>query len=196
MNKTNSKKVWYTAPVIELMQELKLPGMAAQYIPDFCQYNPQKVTEAILAIARDHIREAQISVIPIAAYYPTLKDENHVEAVLLVCGEADELEKIASHGFPFERLADDVEIKYHERMEKARLDDVTQDKSQLEKMKMSAFNLMRKKNIRNFSSEELHRIFKHSKEQLLYTSIVRMAIEDGLTIESLYEQDRDLGFER
>ncbi len=65
-----------------------------------------------------------------------------------------------------------------------------------ERMKQSAFNLMRKNNIKSFSTEELHRVFKHAKEQLLYTSIVRMAVEDGLTITSLYEQDREHGLER
>lgn len=55
---------------------------------------------------------------------------------------------------------------------------------------------MRKNNVRDFSAEELHRVFKHAKEQLLYTSIVRMAVEDGLTIASLYEQDHDRGLGR
>ncbi|MCU0431821.1 MAG: hypothetical protein MUC87_00030 [Bacteroidia bacterium] len=64
-----------------------------------------------------------------------------------------------------------------------------------QRMKESAFNLMRKNEIKNFSAEELHRVFKHAREQLLYTSIVRTAIEDGLTIDSLYE-DRDRGFSR
>jgi hypothetical protein len=65
-----------------------------------------------------------------------------------------------------------------------------------ERMKKSAFNLMRKNEIKDFSAEELHRVFKHAREQLLYTSIVRQAIEDGLTIDSLYEHDRDRGLSR
>ena len=58
---------------------------------------------------------------------------------------------------------------------------------------------MRKNEIKDFSAEELHRVFKHAREQLLYTSIVRTAIEDGLTITSLYkiqDQDHDIGFGR
>ncbi len=62
-----------------------------------------------------------------------------------------------------------------------------------ERMKQSAFNLMRKNKIKDFSAEEIHRVFKHAKEQLLYTSIVKMAMEDGLTITSLYDQDRECG---
>lgn len=65
-----------------------------------------------------------------------------------------------------------------------------------ENMKASAFNLMLKHNIKDFSAEELHRVFKHAREQLLYTAIVRQAIEDGLTISSLYEQDPDRGLGR
>ena len=65
-----------------------------------------------------------------------------------------------------------------------------------ERMKQSALNLMRKNKVKDFSAEELHRVFKHAKEQLLYTSIVRMEIDNGLTITSLYEQDQDRGLER
>lgn len=65
-----------------------------------------------------------------------------------------------------------------------------------ERMKQSALNLMRKNNIRDFSAVELHRVFKHAKEQLLYTSIVRMEIDNGLTIASLYEQGHERGLER
>lgn len=65
-----------------------------------------------------------------------------------------------------------------------------------ERMQQSAFNLMRKNSIKDFSAEELHRVFKHAKEQLLYTAIIRNAIEDGLTIASLYEQDHDNDIER
>ncbi len=49
---------------------------------------------------------------------------------------------------------------------------------------------MRKNEIKDFSAQELHRVFKHAKEQILYTAIVRYAIEDGLTITRLYGDDR------
>lgn len=66
-----------------------------------------------------------------------------------------------------------------------------------ERMKKLALDLLREKEVRSFSAEELHRAFKHSKEKLLYTAIVRKAIEEeGLTINSLYEQDRDNGRSR
>lgn len=65
-----------------------------------------------------------------------------------------------------------------------------QESTGYEQMKESAFNLMRKNKIKNFSAEELHRVFKHAKEQILYTAIVRYAIEDGLTITRLYSNDR------
>jgi hypothetical protein len=63
-------------------------------------------------------------------------------------------------------------------------------------MKQSALKLMRKNKVKDFSAVELHRVFKHAKEQLLYTSIVRMEIDNGLTITNLYEQDQDRGLER
>lgn len=65
-----------------------------------------------------------------------------------------------------------------------------------ERMKQNAFNLMRKNKIRDFSAEALHHAFKHCKEKLLYTAIVKDAVENGLTIRSLYEQEHDRGMER
>lgn len=64
-------------------------------------------------------------------------------------------------------------------------------------MKGRAFSIMCDNHIRDFSAEELHRVFKHSKEKLLYTAIVRNAVkEEGLTITSLYAHARDSGRER
>ena len=63
-------------------------------------------------------------------------------------------------------------------------------------MQEQAFALLRSKKVRSFSAEELHRAFKHSKEKLLLTAIVNDAVERGLTITSLYDQDRSRGLER
>lgn len=65
-----------------------------------------------------------------------------------------------------------------------------------ERMQHRAYNIIRKSKIKDFSLEELHRAFKHCKEKLLYTSIVRNAVENGLTIHSLYEQEHDHGMSR
>jgi hypothetical protein len=65
-----------------------------------------------------------------------------------------------------------------------------------ERMKQTAFSLMRRSKIKDLSAEELHRAFKHSKEKLIYTAIAKTAIENGLTISSLYEQDQGANLER
>lgn len=63
-------------------------------------------------------------------------------------------------------------------------------------MKQHAFDVMRQKRVKDFSFEELHRVFKHCKEKLLYTAIVKEAVENGLTIRTLYEQEHDRGISR
>ena len=51
--------------------------------------------------------------------------------------------------------------------------------------------------IRDFSEEELWRTFKHCREYQIYMAIVQSEIEDGLTVESLYEdQELDHSYER
>lgn len=64
-------------------------------------------------------------------------------------------------------------------------------------MRKSALNLMRKNHIKDFSDEELHRVFKHARERATYLSLVKNAISNGLTVESLYQdQDHEHGFDR
>lgn len=69
--------------------------------------------------------------------------------------------------------------------------------TQYQLMKKSAFARMRKMEIKDFSEEELWRTFKHCREYQNYIAIVKSEIEDGLTIESLYEdQEQDYCYER
>lgn len=65
-----------------------------------------------------------------------------------------------------------------------------------ERMRRTAFDLMRRSSIKDFSAEELHRAFKRSKEKLIYTAIAKAEVENGLTIANLYEHDRDNDLER
>lgn len=65
-----------------------------------------------------------------------------------------------------------------------------------ERIKAHALEIMREKKIRDFSPGELHRCFKHCKEKLLYTAIVNTAVENGLTITSLYDRGNSRAEER
>ncbi|MEO6240321.1 MAG: hypothetical protein ABIQ40_03270 [Bacteroidia bacterium] len=197
INKNDTRrKIWFSISVEEILPKIGMPGLTPEFVPDVCQYNPQKITEVLSKYAQHSILKIGAEVTVIAATLPMMRREDAVECVVVLVGEPEELEKVVDHGLPFERMANENERQDIGRFEKRKRELVHDAPTQYEKMKQSAFNLMRKKDIKSFSDEELHRVFKHAKEQLLYTSIVRMSIEDGLTISSLYEQDRDLGFER
>lgn len=126
------------------------------------------------------VAEQGLSVVPIMTFEANRKDENTIECLLLIDGDPHDIEKFISLS---------KALRLQEQFPEL-------EPTAYDAMKKSAFNLMRKNKIRNFSEEELHRVFKHAKEQLLYRAIVRTAIEDGFTIDSLYEQDRDQGLER
>ncbi len=179
-NEPNARtRAWFTVPIDELIIELGMPGLTAEFVPDICQLNPQKVADAVVEIARRDF-EGEFTLVPIAALSPLQKDEHNIECVVVLGGQPEEIERLIIFNKSFEHLDRTPEI----------------EPTKYERMKESAFNLMRRNKIRNFSAEELHRVFKHSKEQLLYTAIVRREVDDGFTIASLYEQDRDRGFER
>lgn len=161
------------------MDFINQPAMKPEMLDHFCKYNPKVVTEAAQAIATVMVTEHGLSVVPIMAFEPSRKDEHTIECLLMIDGQPPDIERFISLAKARRLQQEFPEI----------------GPTAYEAMKKSAFNLMRKNKIRGFSEEELHRVFKHAKEQLLYTSIVKMAIEDGLTITSLYEQDRDRGLE-
>jgi hypothetical protein len=182
MNKNNiTAKIWLEITVSKVIRLLNIPGLTPELIPDLCRYNPQKVTDAALEIAYKVIEESHANVVALAAATPLMKTPESFECIIILSGSPEEIEKFIGHEKSLELIPDSIESK---------------ELAQYERMKQSAFNLMRKRNIRNFSDAELHRVFKHAKEQLLYTSIVKMAIEDGLTVNSLYEQGHDHGLER
>lgn len=182
MNKNNIRvRVWLEIPVSKVIRQLNIPHLTAEFIPEICRYNPQKVADAALEITYKIIEESHANVVALTAATPLMKTPDAIECIVVLGGAPEELEKVIGQGKSFELIRNTIE---------------SPESTQYEKMKQSAFNLMRKKNIKSFSDEELHRVFKHAKEQLLYTSIVRMAIEDGLTINNLYEQDRDRGLDR
>jgi len=174
-------RIWITVENKDIMDFISQPAVTQEMIAHFCRYNPQLVGDAVQAITTRQIAEQRLSVAPIMVFQPAPKDEQTIECLLLIDGNERDIEQFINfakarrlqHEFP------EVEPTAYEGMKK------------------SAFNLMRKNKIRNFSEEELHRVFKHAKEQLLYRSIVRSAIEDGFTINSLYEdRDHERGLER
>lgn len=193
---TNEKrrKIWFSITVDEIIPKLGMPGLTPEFIPDVCQYNPQKITDVAMQSVYTTLQEIDANVVVIAVTLPMPRTADSLECIVVLGGEPGELEKVADYGLPFEKMIES-ERQDVERFERRKQELLSDAPTQYERMKQSAFNLMRKKNIKNFSDEELHRVFKHAKEQLLYMSIVRTAIEDGLTINSLYEQDheRDLG---
>lgn len=173
-------RIWITIENKEIIDFINQPAMKPKMLVHFCKFNPQLISEAVQAITTFNAHEQNLSVVPIMAFEIMVKDENTLEALLLMDGEPRDIERFINL-MKARRLQQEVPGL---------------EPSAYDAMKKSAFNLMRKNKIRDFSAEELHRVFKHAKEQLIYTSIVKAAIEDGLTITSLYEQDRDLGLER
>jgi hypothetical protein len=198
MNSNNEKtrKIWFSMPVEEIIPMLSMPGLTPEFIPDVCQYNPQKITTAMFLCASKAIGDISDNVLVISADVPMMQGKEYVECVVVLGGNPEELEKIVDHRLPFERMLGNIEQHKIERFEKMKLGALGEDETQYEKMKKSAFNLMRKKNIRRFSDGELWRVFKHAKEYTAYMAIAKTAIKDGLTIESLYEQDNEHDIER
>lgn len=173
-------RIWISVENKDIMDFINQPALKPEMLAHFCRYNPHLISEAVQAITTVTAAEQGLSVVPIMAFEPVRKDENTIECLLLIDGEARDIEQFISMS-----KARRLQQQFPEL-----------EPTAYESMKKSAFNLMRKNRIRSFSEEELHRVFKHAKEQLLYTAIVRAAIEDGFTIDSLYEQDRDQGLSR
>lgn len=181
MNKTElTTRIWYKVPIETLLHELNIPNMTPEYLPEVCKLNPQKITGTMLSLVERSIRDEDIKVIPIHAAFPTKKDDEYIECVVILGGDPREIEKLLDLDLGCERLGGTREL----------------DHEQTHKMRENAFYFMRKGNIRDFSSEELHRVFKHCKEKLFYTAIVKDAVDNGLTIQALYEQDHDHGISR
>ncbi len=173
-------RIWITIENKDVMDFISLRSVTHDMIAHFCRYNPQLVSEAVQAITTRQMAEQRLAIAPITALQPTPKDEHTIECLLLVDGDTRDIERYINFA----------------KARRLQQECPEMEPTAYAAMKKSAFNLMRKNKIRNFSEEELHRVFKHAKEQLLYTSIVRSAIEDGFTIDSLYEQDRDRGLGR
>ena len=174
-------RIWITIENKDIMDFISLRSATQDMITHFCKYNPYLVGEAVQSITTKHMNDLRLAVAPIMALHPTPKDEYSIECLLLIDGDARDIERYISFT----------------KARQLRREFPDMNPTAYEAMKKSAFNLMRKNKIRNFSEEELHRVFKHAKEQLLYMSIVSMAIEDGLTLDSLYEdRGHDRGFER
>lgn len=180
MNQTkNTAKVWYTVSAEKLIAKLKMPKVAEAYLADLCRYDSQTVANAALDCAGTDIRGSGANVLLLAAIKPTLAGDNGVECIVVLGGEPEELKKVVGFGKPFEWMDNPLE---HE------------DPSHYEKIRESAFNLLRKQNVKNLSDEEIWRAVKHSGNAGLYTAILRREIADGFTIKKLRAQDR--GMER
>lgn len=173
-------RIWITLENKDIIDFINQPALKPEMLAHFCKYNPQLISEAAQAITTVMVAEHGLSVVPITAFEFSRKDEHSIECLLLIDGDPRDIERFISIA-----KARRLQQEFPELEPNA-----------YEAMKKSAFNLMRKNKIRNFSEEELHRVFKHAKEQLLYLSIVRSAIEDGLSINSLYEEDREQGLSR
>ena len=173
-------RIWITIENKDVIDFINQPALQPEMLAHFCKYNPQLINEAVQAIATVQVAEQGLSVVPINVFEQSVKDKDSIECLLLVDGEPKDIEKFVRlmNARRIQQEFPEVESTAYEAMQK------------------SAFNLMRKNNIKNFSEEELHRVFKHAKEQLLYRSIVRSAIEDGLTIDTLYAKDREHGLDR
>jgi hypothetical protein len=178
--KENTTKVWFVIPVSEMMEQLDIPNMASAYMPELCRHEPLRAINAALAIARKEIKSKNADVVAITGLLPALKTKNTFECIILLGGEPEELRKVVGYEKPFEWVENPLE---HE------------EPTHYEKIRATAFGWMRKNEIRDFSEDELWRVFKHSANSGLYLAIIKREIADGLTITSLYDQDheRDLG---
>jgi hypothetical protein len=179
--KGNTSNVWFNAPIHEIIEQLNIPYMTSEFIAELCLRDPQKVTDALLAIARKGIGSHGAAVALISGSCPSAKTELVVECIMSLGGKPEELKKVIG----FEKLFEMIEnpLDYEEP-------------ALYERIRQGAFNLMRKMEIKSFSEDELWRVFKHSRHSGLYLSLVRKEIKDGFTITSLYEQDHDRGLDR
>lgn len=179
--KGTTSTVWFNAPIHEVIEQLNIPCMTSEFIAELCLRDPQKVTDALLAIARKGVENKSTAVVVISGTSPSAKTELIVECIISLGGKPEELKKVIG----FEKIFEIIEnpLEYEEP-------------ALYERIKQGAFNLMRKMEIRSFSEDELWRVFKHSRHSGLYLSLVQKEIKDGLTITSLYEQDHDRGLER
>lgn len=106
MNKKElTTRVWYKVPVDTLLHELKIPNLTADYLPEVCRLNPQKITSTMLSLVERTIEEEGITLMPIKAALPTKKDEQHIECVVMLGGEEREVEQLLASDLGFERLA-------------------------------------------------------------------------------------------
>lgn len=179
--KENTTKVWFVIPVSEMMEQLDIPNMTSVYMPELCRHEPRRAINAALAIARKEIKSRNASVVAVTGMMPSLKTENSFECLILLGGEPEELKKVVGYEKPFEWMEHPLE---HE------------EPTQYEKIRATAFGWMRKNKIRDFSEDELWRVFKHSANSGLYMAITKREIADGLTIAKLYKQDRSRDLER
>lgn len=179
--KENTTKVWFVIPVTDMMEQLDIPNMTSAYMPDLCRHESQRTINAALAIARKEIKNKEASVVAVTGLMPSLKTKNSFECLILLGGEPEELNKVVGYEKPFEWVENPLE---HE------------EPTQYEKIRQSAYDLMIKNEIEDFSEDELWRVFKHSRNSGLYIAIVKREIADGLTITKLHKPDRSRGLDR
>lgn len=177
----NTAKVWYMVSAEKLVAKMKMPKIAEAYLSELCQFDVQKIADAALDCAGSDIRDSGANVLLLAAIQTTLAGDNGVECIVVLGGEPEELKKVVGFGKPFEWMENPLE---HE------------EPSQYEKIRESAFNLLRKQNVKNLSDDEIWRAVKHSGNAGLYTEILRREIADGFTYKKLYAKRREQGHER
>lgn len=181
MNKTTTERVWFTIPIPDLIARINIPNMKAAYLEELAVINKHAMDEAVLALAREEIQKRNTDVAAIAIILANRKTDEQMEFLLLVGGAEKELEKVAGFEKPFEWRSNPLE---HE------------EPSQYERIRESAFNLLRKEGASELSSDAIWNAVKGSRHAGLYFDLLRHEIESGLTIKKLYARNRESGLER
>lgn len=177
---THIVKVWITIPSAEIIPILSQHYLSEELIPELCKYDTRRCIEAIVEYANRKIGGVGAKVAVLSASYSSSENIGNFDCMLVLGGTRQELDKTIGQGKLFEHTRSRLEY----------------EKTQYEKVRESAFNLMRNCNIKNFSESELHRVFAGSRNFSDYMAIIKREIADGLTIANLYEQDRDRGLGR
>lgn len=173
--------MWYTVSAEKIITKLKMPQIAETYLEELCRYDSQKVADAVMDCAASDIRDSGANVVLLFATNLTVAGDHGIECIIILDAESAELKKVTGYGKPFEWMENPLE---------------QEEPSQHEKIRESAFNLLRKQNVKNLSEDELWRAFKHSGNAGLYLAILRKEIADGFTYKKLFAKRPGQDIER
>lgn len=177
-NETHSSH-WMHVPVSLIIDYIGYPALHKEMIPSFCRHNMQLLSEAIQTIIANDAKENNLAVVPITSTQHRYKPEiESLQCLVYLDGDSRDIEQV------IDLMQSSVtETRSYEEIEPYVYNS----------LKRTALKVMRENNIKDFSAEELHRVFNGTQEETLYMSIIRQNIKEGLTIERLYEMDRNLG---